>query len=456
MQGTSTILITADALRADHLEQYGYYRDTMPCLDRLITEGEKFTSAYSNGPHTVQSIPSLLTSRIVVNSPLKQEKYISTILSDANARSAAFHSNTALYSVIDEIPGFHDEFNYTNHLSRQGTYTSLVDKIWNEVGNLVDGPNERSHISKLRRSMNNLTEPLQPDSIKQDYSSYVTADGLTEDVIDWLDENRGEKFFLWVHYMDPHRPYGTNIDNPSYIKQNLTDQEKLRLVVKASQSPGNVTCSEYETLINLYDSDIRFMANNIGRLFDYLMEIGLWDDTNLIFTADHGEEFYEHGLFDHRNRPYDELIHVPLIVNTASNVGTPSRRYCSLLDIPPTICDFHDINIPTEFEGASLYGETADKAVSTGGIVENDKIVAVRTIDRKFIYNTETGEAEYYNLKSDPREKKDLNSGEEGAESDIRQTALRLADRIGNEGFDKRELEDEDVRKRLERLGYME
>jgi glucan phosphoethanolaminetransferase (alkaline phosphatase superfamily) len=102
----NTVLITADALRADHLGQYGYQRNTMPVLDRLLDEGTLFETAYTNGAHIQLSIPSILTGQYNGVSQLQSGHTIPSVLSDSDVTTAGIHSNSVIRNDFGRIPGF--------------------------------------------------------------------------------------------------------------------------------------------------------------------------------------------------------------------------------------------------------------------------------------------------------------------------------------------------------------
>jgi arylsulfatase A-like enzyme len=208
-------------------------------------------------------------------------------------------------------------------------------------------------------------------------------------------------------------------------------------------------------MVDLYDSDVRYCSRHIARLFDYLRDQGLWDETNLLFSSDHGEEFYEHGRYFHRNYPYDELVHVPLIAKRADDPagGETVTEQRQLLDLAPTICQFHGLNPDAyDFQGTPLFEGDGREVVTLGQPNDRDPAVAVRHDGWKYI---DTGDGErLYDLTADPTET-------ENVVDDNPDVAARLARSIPDSVLDRdvedpREPEDEVDREQLEALGYME
>lgn len=202
--------------------------------------------------------------------------------------------------------------------------------------------------------------------------------------------------------MDPHRPYGVDVENPAFGEP--ADSTEIRsLMSKAGIKPVDITDAERNRLIDLYDSDIRYTSEHLSRLFDEFQDLGIWSESAFVFTADHGEEFGEHGYYYHRNRPYDELISVPLIVRHPETAGERVvEEQRELLGVAPTICGWHDVDVPEAFRGRNLFGNRPRNVVATGSFVEQDHVVAGRWNDWKYI--KVGGDVSLFNLETDPGE----------------------------------------------------
>jgi len=302
-----TVLISVDALRADHLGQYGYHRDTMPALDALADQGTTFERAFANGSYTATSVPSFLTSRIDGKEYIRNGKTVGSHLRKEGVRTAGFHSNTLLNSGYGELPGFDEFENFTasdewenERTSVKQTYERIVTKAGQYLGN--------SNIVK------GIHDTIVPNSLQHDPTPYVQADVVTRRALDWIGDHASDDFFVWIHYMETHRPYGYDLDDPEYTERNVSKSEISDLMRKAGLSPDEVSESDRELLINLYDSDIFDLSTTVESLFNGLKRMNVWDDSSVYFFADHGEEFGERGMYFHKNKPYPELLHVPLIV----------------------------------------------------------------------------------------------------------------------------------------------
>jgi arylsulfatase A-like enzyme len=447
-----SVLLTIDALRADHLGQYGYERDTMPALDRLVDVGTRYELGFANGTNTGISLPSLLTSRYFGTESAIEGPNVATAIGGTGAATAGFHSNTLFSNRVPRVAGFDYYEDYGSNEGGGGT--SVEASVWERVyQRLVDTLRPIVEQVGVREYAETVQEFVFPTSLVHDPSVYVDAETLTDDVLAWVREHADEEFFLWVHYMDPHRPYGIDVEEPEF-GEPTAESEIRNLMSKAGIHPEKVTDSERERMLDLYDSDIRYTSEQISRLFDLFEELNIWEETGFIFTADHGEEFAEHGYYYHRNRPYDELLHVPLVVKEPDNENSDrvvsSQR--ELLDVAPSLCSWHGAKAPQEFRGVRLTDGERRETVATGSFVEQDHVVAGRWDGWKYIA---VGDAEIdlFDLQADPEETYDVSS--DHAEV-IEEFEAAIPESVFAGEPVAVEADDEGVRRRLEGLGYLE
>jgi arylsulfatase A-like enzyme len=453
-----TLLVTVDALRADHLGQYGYDRDTMPVLDDLAAEGTLFSSAFSNGTYTRISVPSFQTSRYLAYENLDEVDKLAPVLESAGVQTAVIGTQTGIGLVHG---GF--EYGETIDLGRDENFeeantdrplSELLAYRVNKGASWISQQLQRRGADRLYSILKKPYRRLYPETPFQ-FSGYTSAEVVTDRVIDWFEAEDRDDFFLWIHYMEAHRPYGVHDDDPAYLDSPV-DQKRVRKLMKtAGVDPDDISESERQLLIDLYDSDIRYCSDHISRLFSFLRSEGLWQDLNVLFSSDHGEEFYEHGKFFHRNYPYDELISVPLLVKRGADPagGETVDAQRELLDLVPTICSFHGID-PGEysFQGTPLFEGEAREVLTLGQPNDRDPAVAVRTDGWKYIH-TEP-EPQLYDLEGDSGESRNVAQEKPDVVS-------RLERKIPDYLLDRdveapREPEDEVDREQLDALGYME
>ena len=409
------ILITADTLRADHLGCYGYTRKTSPNIDQLASKSLMFTYVSSVINNTNPSHISIFTARYPKNhevytnwTPLKIEGPITLaqILQDQGYTNAAFVS--------------------ANHLNSDA------------VG--------------LGRGFDFYQNTQKPK---------VNAYETIGHVVSWLKENSGKKFFMWVHLFDPHMPYNPmppydSIFDPEYkgwgkiffdvYNRKISAREYVyspelnpsQVDVLARVALGTFSIQDIffnkiglkerdaEYVKALYDGEIAYMDQELGRLFSEIEKLGLDKNTIIIFTADHGESLGEHGIFFEHKGLYENSLRVPLIVHVPGMGSKKISGMASNLDIMPTVLDLLHIHVSSKikkgFDGKSLLplieGSTAQIRNELYMEHANNVAKSIRRESFKYIFpvlenlpyfpNEYTHQEELYDLKTDPAEAANL------------------------------------------------
>jgi arylsulfatase A-like enzyme len=337
----AVILIMTDTLRADCLDAYGNGRRTAPTLARLAREGALFRDAQSQATWTKVSAPVLLTSLYPLTTGVRD--FPDRVPSAATTLAEAF---------------------------RKGGYTTLGFTSAPFTGTF----------SNLHQGYEELYEsPLTLESSK-------TARPITDLLLPWLDEHRDEPFFAFVHYFDPHGPYRPDPpfdslwEEPTWAAEHeqngqraaaaIQDPERRidNLVMPSEFQAAGVDLATYRKRELLwYDGSIREMDTELERLMERLRELGLDQRTLLVFTSDHGEEFFDHGLEGHGQTTYQELTHVPLVVRYPGIVpsGQKIDETVGLVDVMPTMLSLSRLPIPEEAQGQSL-APLMNTSVSSG------------------------------------------------------------------------------------------
>ena len=325
------ILINIDSLRADHLGTYGYGRDTSPFIDELAAEGIVFERAFSNSSYTRESVASLLSGRLP--SVAGSTGWYATLSEEARSLSESFRASgceTGFFSntIMLRDPGFTQGFDEVQHLPER----------WGISG------------AGLR---------------------------LSKRALAFVADRGGRRFMMYLHYLDPHGPYDPAAEHylrfsPQVSASPLrlyTDlRPRLPELLRDGVRPGE---ARFEDLIRRYDAEIFDTDRAVEALFRGLEELDLLDGTLVVITADHGEEFLEHGFVEHAWTLYRESLHVPLILWAPLAFG-PSRidAPVSGIDIAPTL--LHLMEVP--YDGSDLddnfsldLDEGAHEAVITDG-----------------------------------------------------------------------------------------
>lgn len=476
----NVILITIDALRADHLPVNGYERDTAPTLARLAFEGANFTVACSQATITVRSMASLFTSLYpqmhgVMSSGLRISEAIPTLpeLLSANGYATAGFGggNPSLFRDAGIIRGF-DFYDDCRSI-----WALVPQKILSRLGLVA-----RMNVGSAR------TTP---------YAETVLSKALS-----WLNHDPGRPFFMLVHLMDVHAPYlppggyadkfGTAPpDGPTDLRLNKKCNNlvlgKSEMFFELAESGDfdrmsemditfeDISESELERLVDLYDGSISYADSQLSDFLNTLSKRGILDETLIVVTADHGEGFLDHGrLFHSGDLVYDELMRVPLIMRYPKSIsaGVKIDVPVRLIDITPTVLEFAGLGASpdeieaTHMEGTSLVpllsGDEVELEMRRNSDVycEGALVSCVRTKGWKYIDSPGHNTIALYDLLTDPGEKHNLLSDREEI---VKNLAARLESYAELVRFYLEEHEgptpiavDEETRKRLRALGYVE
>lgn len=306
----NVVLLSIDALRADHLSCNGYHRTTTPNIDRIAADGLQFTNAFSPSSHTREAVPAFLTGRYpdeATDSGYRLDAdTVAAQFADRGYATGAFHSNPFLsraYGYDADFDEFHDDLRVGNH-----KLVVLAQRA----------------LDKLRNR------------------HYARANVINERSLEWIDapSRTDSGFFLWNHYMDVHGPYEPPKRYQEPFRRETVDRRTARKLYKrAMDAPESLTERDHQTLVDLYDAEISYVDDFIGRFFSALSERGLLDESLVIVTADHGDAFGEHGYYEHPRRLDTELLRVPLVVSHPSLEHNRHDGPVSTLDIVPTVLD---------------------------------------------------------------------------------------------------------------------
>lgn len=446
------LLVTVDSLRPDHLGCYGYGRETAPTVDDLAATSHRFTNAFANAQATRASFPAILTSTYPhMYGGYKQLSDERTVVAEplaaAGYRTGGFHSNPFLSTQFGYGAGFDTFYDSQS----EPTVTSQA-REWVKQNLDEDG--------LVFRTLKSLFDTTEKHAGIEVGSSYVRADDLTDRAISFVRDGDETGNFLWIHYMDVHHPYvPPERHQLAFRDEPLSDRESVQLRRKMLEDPDGVTDHELETIIDLYDAEIRFTDTELARLLDAVDEA--WGETATFFTADHGEEFREHGRFSHSTL-HDEGIHVPLVVDLPNGSHGVHEHLVALLDLAPTILDYAGATIPESYQGTSFrsvmddQGWDRDHVISEAGYQDDGRPrIAYRTRRWKFI--SDRGEDRLFDLQADPGETTDVIESYPDVLESIHETLAMHQSRVAetDQAVDHVAVTGE-IEDRLEALGYME
>ncbi|MCJ7681842.1 MAG: sulfatase, partial [Candidatus Aminicenantes bacterium] len=322
--GYNVVLISIDTLRPDHLGCYGYDAETSPTIDRLAVEGVRFENVFSSTTWTLPAHVSLLTGMPDGVHGVTSEAYLldenRDTLAEIMRRTGRLTLGVFTGPYLLPFWGFHQGFDTYDDATR-------YDKT-------LEGAEVISAAERGRTT---------PDALDR--------------VETRLADNSGRPFFLFLHLFDAHPdfdpppPYDTQFD-PGYSGP-VTGIDIMNNPSVHAAMPEK----DRRHLLALYDGEIRFINDTgLDRLLDILEARQCLENTLIVLTSDHGEEFFEHGVFGHRQNLYDTTLRIPLIVwapglvPSGVTVKTPVRIY----DILPTILEVTGVSRPAGVLGRSL------------------------------------------------------------------------------------------------------
>jgi arylsulfatase A-like enzyme len=321
---------------------------------------------------------------------------------DAGYDTAGFHSNLYLSADFGYDRGFDCFFDSKVDENRSPTQRlkSFVKSTLDEDGLLF-------------QTLSNMVETAERQVGVNLGLAYVPATDLTDMAVEWIREQDNGDNFLWIHYMDVHHPYVPPPEHQlPFREEPISERRAIKLRRKLIEYPDTVTDAELSDLIDLYDAEIRYTDAQIDRLLSAINDN--WDrsETLVAVTADHGEEFYDHGGVSHSATFYDEVIHVPLVVD-APGIEGQYNDLVGLLDIAPTLVDYANLEVPDSYHGYSLRSLLADEVWDRTEVIGDwedldtgEVRLAVRTDEWKYIQRN-TG-PELYDLDADPNEQDNI------------------------------------------------
>jgi arylsulfatase A-like enzyme len=332
----NVIILLFDALRADALGCYGSNDVSTPVIDKLASEGIIFEKAIAPCSWTLPSVASIFTSRLPSQHgsisyfwhlPDRSLPTLAELLSNRGVVAEASLGTWVLHPTSNYDKGFDDFY-----------CLPMSSILWRNTEHLINNASS------------------------------------------WLLAPRDDPFFLYLHNLDPHHPYfapepfsfGQRLENGFQKMKNwLVLYLRIPYIYGLSLSSVNaLTEPEAQELHRRYLGEVEYLDAHVAQIENTLKETGLWENTLLIITSDHGEGFQEHGTIRHGQDLYREVISVPLIF-TGGIVEGQGRRVkspVSLLDLYPTILDFFGVQIPPDTIGQSLWpvineGVGRDRAV---------------------------------------------------------------------------------------------
>lgn len=313
----NVLLISIDALRADHLSFLGYPRPTSPNLDTLAKRAVVFEEAFSGSSWTPPSVASLLTGLHPIHHGMiggavriaDDASSVAEVLARAGYRTRAVVQNAWFAPEFGFNRGF-DEYRWF------------------------------------------------------DFRGDPLCDAATEaDVVHWMTADADKPFFLWLHHLSPHCPY---VPREPFATQWSPEHysrwcESVGFDEMQSFKDRMLLPNDLARFVALYDSEVRFTDEHIGDVLCALADTGLDRETIVVVVADHGEEFKDHGALGHYRTLHREVTRVPMLIALpGADRSVRFPRPVSSVDIVPTLCAVLGIDPPTGLDGEGLLRRCAD------------------------------------------------------------------------------------------------
>jgi arylsulfatase A-like enzyme len=426
----NVILITLDTVRADHLGCYGYGRDTSPRIDALAKTATLYKRAVATSPWTVPTHASLFTGKFSFEHGAHGFKVKKGEINNANPLPMSQLTLSEVFAREGYMTGAfvaNDVFLAPRWQLNQGFKTYRVERLY--------------------------------------------AAELNEFVFQWLAVAQETPFFLFINYMDAHRPYNTRPQPGLSGVDVVRDQGELldSLYSVVMPGTGEVPAPLARKVIDQYDTAVRNLDEQIGLLIDRLELLGFYDNTVIILTSDHGEFFGEHHLVEHSKDLYEEVVSVPLIVKAPYQKKQKTEKtLVASTDIPYLILSqfsgekwvkhldaFPDVPGNHEVVTELYYSRPRDLFNPVWGYRFDRIRTAIYEWPYKYIYSSD-GKHELFDLESNERETQNLlEQKPEIAERFTGKLQDFFADRVRWAGVVDQEPLSEDEKKRLRALGYV-
>ncbi|MEZ4269933.1 MAG: sulfatase [Myxococcota bacterium] len=306
-QDGPVILVVVDALRPDRISPYGFSRDTTPNLERLADEGLVLTNYFVNGNWTRPTTASLLTGL-----------------------------PPPVHGVEREGDKLAAEF---------ATLAEVLSGVGVPTGAVVGNGNAGSAFG-LSRGFD-----FYADTVKH-WKGLPSAEQVTELAVPFVRQHQKEPFFLMLFFVDPHDPYHA----PGEFENMYVEDLSVPLIRTPHWELGNYSVAEVERMKATYDGAVRYTDTVLGRFFEQLRQLGIYDKATIIVTSDHGEAFGEHGVFLHSHHFYDEIVRAPLIIKAPkmSVRGAYNHYLFQTIDLLPTLVSYYGVPVNSKLPGVDI------------------------------------------------------------------------------------------------------
>jgi arylsulfatase A-like enzyme len=446
----NVLYIDIDSIRADHVGGYGYDGNTTPNVDQLIADGVAFERGYVANSPCMPSRAGLLSGRYGIANGVETHGRQSQRMNRPEHRGDWAGS-------------------WTENESERPWWTLPELFFQNRVPTLAVSSFPRHPAPWFYHVWHEFRQPQEPAeemTTKWGHVSFQTprAETVTDLAIDALDGRDAAEWFLYAQYWDPHAPYNRSdeeierfrdVDMPPHPTEDQVTAHQEWDTLRGAAQEGIDSRAALGELLSTYDAEIRYTDRHVGRLLDHLRRTGQYENTLVLLSGDHGEEFGEHGLYREHWSTHDGTQRVPMVIKPPGDTPVePGFRdhLVTNVDFAPTIADYADLDPPERWQGRSLRSviESPDADGRDAVVVDHGLYTAQRAVrtDRwKLIRTYHPGmwggvlpNYQLYDMRADPWEQDDVAAAFPETVDRLEETMLRWADRHRGQGADTLQL----------------
>ncbi|WP_254274629.1 sulfatase family protein [Haloarcula marina] len=429
---TRVVYIDIDSLRADHVGAYGYSKETTPNIDAVAADGVTFQQAYVANSPCMPSRAGLISGRYGIHNGVEthgtQSQSLRTPAREIEwAGTWGDHTDAHPWWTLPEL------------FFKNGVTTTAVSSF----------PRHPAHW--FYHVWDEFHHPKEPDGPNESFQT-PRGEVVAETANEVLDRVGDDEFFLYIQMWDPHGPYNRSeaqieeFRNGNFQEYPTAEQIAEHQEWDAWRSASHMNIADRDDLEELlahYDAEIRYADKQVGQVVETLKQAGLYDETFIVVTADHGEEFGEHGVYREHWSTHDGTQRVPLIVkppaSTSFSTG-PRTQLATNVDMPPTLADFADLDPPENWQGRSLLPAIENPKIDWRSEIVVDHGLytaqrAIRTDQWKLIWTFHSGmwetvvpKVQLYNMDNDPWEQQDVSQSHRTVVSELKERMSEWAE----------------------------
>jgi arylsulfatase A-like enzyme len=380
-QRWNIIILNVESLRADQLRVYGASRDIMPTVDALARESRVFLNAYSHSSHTDYATVTPLSSHYPLRAKTaytypETPSYPRVLIYDV-LKALKYH--TAVFSSSNEYWGGMIHFLQTGNLDHFFHAANFKGPTYVTQGDagFAEWTRETKHAG----------------SVDDRYT--------TSAAIEWIESAKREPFFVALNFQSSHLPYIVPHDFPRRF-----GPEKLDFTIRFAHFPRD----KIQVVKDIYADSLAYVDSQIARLFQYLKAHGMWDNTVIVLTGDHGQAFYEHGFASHASAIFNEVMKVPIIIRAPGLKPGIEDRLAQHVDIAPSIVGLLGSPVHPSFQGIDLLNSVPDPKRSVYMVAQTPLAYQYGIVRSgfKLIYDEHERRYSLYDLAADPGELADI------------------------------------------------